>query len=175
MHCINLRFSSVTLSSSVATRDNRSKLHSPLAAPSVRDSAKIESKLYLWFSSVAPQPSESELSWHSAWHRFISALAAPSVGVRRGFTARCGPRGCWRGTSSRATMCSTPSVRNIWWNIPTCSTHGPTWTLEGQACRGERTDAKPSAMMLASIAEVRRRKTKLNQDCVLPAGASLPW
>ena len=39
MHCINLRFSSVTLSSSVATRDNRSKLHSPLAAPSVRDSA----------------------------------------------------------------------------------------------------------------------------------------
>ena len=72
-----------------------------------------------------------------------TALAAPSVGVRRGFTARCGPRGCWRGTSSRATMCSTPSVRNIWWNIPTCSTHGPTWTLEGQACRGERTDDKP--------------------------------
>ena len=120
-----------------------------------------------------------------AWHyarcsigssKLDTALAAPSVGVRRGFTARCGPRGCWRGTSSRATMCSTPSVRNIWWrtsrrldrarplvacyrrdarrsnsithlpfgwNIPTCSTHGPTWTLQGQACRGERTDDKP--------------------------------
>ena len=65
-------------------------------------------------------------------------------------------------TSSRATMCSTPSVRNIWWNIPTCSTHGPTWTLEGQACRGERTDAKPSANELARFAEVRRRKTNVN-------------
>ena len=116
----------------------------------------------LRFSSVATRPFPSELGWRSLLRRRLTsstsvatrqcsnafgiALAAPSVGVRRGFTARCGPRGCWRGTSSRATMCSTPSVRNIWWNIPTCSTRGPTWTLEGQACRGERTDARANTM-----------------------------